>query len=174
MNSEPQMLLLLHVSLVHNLSEYLIHTNPKVLACIFFVAFSSYDFGKWNFTLLSDIIIIIIIIIIIECVNNIVIIECIIIIIVFVIFLYILSYYIKPEILAGTTHIIRNAVKYRHFEVASYKHCLVMHMYYKDCSKNLVTFYVRSEVFTAVTMNNAICLDVTLCVSRKIWRFGGT
>jgi hypothetical protein len=36
------------------------------------------------------------------------------------------------------------------------------------------TLYVRFEVFTAVTMKNGVCWDVTLCGSCKNRRFGGT
>jgi hypothetical protein len=35
-------------------------------------------------------------------------------------------------------------------------------------------FIVRFEVFTAVTMNNGVFLDVTPCGSCKNRRFGGT
>jgi hypothetical protein len=34
-------------------------------------------------------------------------------------------------------------------------------------------FYVRLEVFTAVTMKNGVVWDVTLCSSCKNWSFGG-
>jgi hypothetical protein len=37
-----------------------------------------------------------------------------------------------------------------------------------------IHFSVRFEVFTAVTMNNGIFWDVTLCGSSKNRRFGGT
>jgi hypothetical protein len=39
---------------------------------------------------------------------------------------------------------------------------------------DLLQGYVRSEVFTAVTMKNALFLDVTPCGSCKNRRFGGT
>jgi hypothetical protein len=39
---------------------------------------------------------------------------------------------------------------------------------------SLLLYYVRFEVFTAVTMKNGVFWDVTLCGSCKNRRFGGT
>jgi hypothetical protein len=37
-----------------------------------------------------------------------------------------------------------------------------------------INWFVRLEIFTAVTMKNAVLLDVTPCGSCKSWRYGWT
>jgi hypothetical protein len=48
------------------------------------------------------------------------------------------------------------------------------HFYESTISGKLITTYVEFEVFIAVTMKNAVVLDVATCGYCNIRRFGGT